>query len=40
MPTADQFNQRGQTNLPGLLGIVILDAAPAAIQAELAVRLS
>jgi hypothetical protein len=21
MPTADQFNQRGQTNLPGLLGI-------------------
>ena len=38
MPTADQFNQRGQTNLPGLLGIVILDAAPAAIRAELAVR--
>lgn len=38
MPTADQFNQRGQTNLPGLLGIVILDATPSAIRAELAVR--
>lgn len=38
MPTADQFNQRGSANLPGLLGIRILEVSADCIRAELAVR--
>ncbi|PZP27656.1 MAG: thioesterase [Roseateles depolymerans] len=38
MPTADQFNQRGAANLPGLLGIRILEVTPEGVRAEMAVR--
>jgi len=38
MSLAEQFNRKGQGNLPGHLGIVISAATPAEIRAELAVR--
>jgi uncharacterized protein (TIGR00369 family) len=37
MPTVEQFNAIGHGRLPGKLGIVITQADPGAIQAELAI---
>ncbi len=38
MPTPAELNQRGTRNLPGHLGIVITEASPTAIRAELKVQ--
>jgi len=38
MPTPEQFNQKGQSYLPGFLGLVITSVDVAEIRAELAVR--
>lgn len=38
MPTLDEFNQKGQSYLPGHLGIVITAVENGEIRAELAVR--
>jgi len=38
MSLAEQFNRKGDGNLPGHLGIVINAATPAEIRAELAVK--
>ena len=37
MPTAEEFNAIGHGRLPGKLGIVITQAGPGAIRAELAI---
>lgn len=36
--TPEEFNQRSEGRLPGLLGIVVTHAAPGELRAELAVR--
>jgi uncharacterized protein (TIGR00369 family) len=38
MPTADDFNRRGALNLPGHLGIVIVEAGPQAVRSQMRVQ--
>ncbi|MEX2229964.1 MAG: PaaI family thioesterase [Dehalococcoidia bacterium] len=38
MPTADEFNRRGEGRLPGLIGLEILEVTPGRVTARLGVR--
>jgi 1,4-dihydroxy-2-naphthoyl-CoA hydrolase len=38
LPTLDQYNDLGRTNLPGLLGIIFTEVTPAEVRCEFAVR--